>query len=500
MLRRRLDRAEAEHTTQLEAFIMFSLQQQDQISVWQEMVRNFEKDPAQPNPYAATVKGLTEAEVRLKFAAEEAEDDARGVPSIHKVSPSTFVVAGLDVEDEQRRLRVQVELKKANTTAQQIELIPLRTKLNRNITRLRALQATYSPASIRALAEREAPIDERPENVPLFLPSGLTRDQREGGGCFPGLEIIEDDMHDAQCRSALVRLRGQLHIKSCLLTYKRSQLRHQGPNTQSRTLVNRNESKIRLHSEKYQMAWAAKHSLANGDTTRVGWRILKKEDIRCMEDAEKLSGEAQKQAARVERRRLREAELRLAGEMPPLAPDEDDNVKGTSGTDTDLEEALRIEWAKSFARVRRWNEDVRLLNEEQRRYPISMEARASEWDKRAADVPTGTIPFTDAEGMVAYAAKQAATFWDITKCGAVTFSEPVLGKGHKRPRAPRGDEMDVDRELENEGGEVGGPDDSSDDYEEDGEDEELKAELDDLWGDIVSNEEYVLGGGADDDD
>jgi hypothetical protein len=45
--------------------------------------------------------GLTEAQVRLQFSKEEDADVARGVPSLHDVSPSAFITAGLDLEDEQ---------------------------------------------------------------------------------------------------------------------------------------------------------------------------------------------------------------------------------------------------------------------------------------------------------------------------------------------------------------------------------------------------------------
>ena len=45
--------------------------------------------------------GITEAEVKLKFAEEELASAARGVPSVHNVSPSSFVYAGLDLEEEQ---------------------------------------------------------------------------------------------------------------------------------------------------------------------------------------------------------------------------------------------------------------------------------------------------------------------------------------------------------------------------------------------------------------
>jgi poly(3-hydroxyalkanoate) synthetase len=45
--------------------------------------------------------GLTEMSVRLQFSEEEAANEKKGVPSLHNVSPSTFVYVGLELEDEQ---------------------------------------------------------------------------------------------------------------------------------------------------------------------------------------------------------------------------------------------------------------------------------------------------------------------------------------------------------------------------------------------------------------
>jgi hypothetical protein len=39
--------------------------------------------------------------VLLEFEREESQHMAAGVPGIHAVSPSSFVAAGLNVEDEQ---------------------------------------------------------------------------------------------------------------------------------------------------------------------------------------------------------------------------------------------------------------------------------------------------------------------------------------------------------------------------------------------------------------
>lgn len=205
---------------------------------------------------------------------------------------------------------------------QAIDVVGLRRALNRSIQRLRKLQATYTPAAIVALGRREnVPEDEQPENVPLFLPSALTPTACAAPGVST-LVVMEDMIRDAQCSTALERLRRALTAKSRLVTYKNLQSRHQGANTRARGIVERNETKIRLSSEKYQMAWAAKLRLVDGDVTRVGWQQLLKEDIRCMADAEEEVRGAEKRRAQAERRNRREDELRLEGQLPPLSAEE----------------------------------------------------------------------------------------------------------------------------------------------------------------------------------
>ncbi|KAJ7604057.1 hypothetical protein DFH06DRAFT_1021549, partial [Mycena polygramma] len=153
-------------------------------------------------------------------------------------------------------------------------------------------------------------------------------------------------------------LRNQLHIKSRLLLYKKNNSHHQGMNTRSCTIVNRNESKIRLHSEKFQMAWNARLRLAGGgDALKVGWPQLKKEDIRCMQDTEQLSRNAEKRRKANTRLLQREQEAQEDGELPPLLEEEEDEadmvtrggenfreiswiwtMAGTAGTDEELED------------------------------------------------------------------------------------------------------------------------------------------------------------------
>ncbi|KAJ7852858.1 hypothetical protein B0H13DRAFT_1904401 [Mycena leptocephala] len=512
-LRRRLDVALEQQIVQREALKAFSEQQQERVEGWKTMVHEYEEDSGKKNPYEAVVSGLTEAQVRLQFQQEEEEEARRGVPAKHKVSASTFMVECLDVEEEQRRVRVQAELKKAQTTAQQIDMSSLRTKLIRRLERLRKMQGTYSPASMMALESREAPADELPENEPLFLPSALSEAER-ATGCSKGLLEMELLLRDAQCRGALVRLRNQLHIKARYLNYKMLHARHQGANTRSRTIVNRNETKIRLHSEKYQAAWGAMMAITGGNESEVGWKKLRKEDIRCMQDADDLARKEEKRKKAVLKRKRKYQELlahgeTLAGWEDDVDENEDDGVAegrvagesrrevswiwtaaGASGTDAGFEDALRIEWAKAYARSRRWDEEVRHLKEEFRRLPISLEFEADLWDERLKQVPVGVLDVGYTQGMVAYAAKQAALFRDIAARARKTETEPKLMRGKKRPRAPMVDPLLGPTTIEDltRGGER-----EDDESEEEGDEDDRG-----MVQGMESDEDVIMGGELDD--
>jgi hypothetical protein len=183
-----------------------------------------------------------------------------------------------------------VETRKNDTTKQTADLIEKRTKLSRYMGRFRALQSTYTPAALQALAAHPAPAPgkeeeaARVENVPLFLPSALTEEQRSSG-CNRGIVGIETRLRDAQCRSALDEIRSALHVKSRFRTYKADNARHQGATMRTCNLMDRNDAKIRTHAEKYVAAWEAKWSLVGDEA--VGWRRLNpKKDLRCMQAEE----------------------------------------------------------------------------------------------------------------------------------------------------------------------------------------------------------------------
>ncbi|KAK7018429.1 CxC2 domain-containing protein [Favolaschia claudopus] len=334
LLRKRLDNAKREREIQQESFKVFSAEQAARIPAWEKQVLDYERDPSKyKNPYEITTKVLKESDVRLRLAEEEAASISRGVPAVHDVGPSAFIFEGLELEEQQRRIRAQVLLKKAGTTAQQIDIIAMRRKLSRGIARFRKLQATYTPGALQALARRDADPEEVPENAPLMLPSALSSAERDVG-CIAGVQLVENVARDAQCSEALLRLRNQLHIKSRFFTYKELHVRNQGANTRARNLVARNESKILLHSAKYQAAWAALRNLNGG--AKSGWRKLRREDVRTMEDPEELTKREALRKKQTERRKEKLRRLREEGEF--LASDSDDE-SGQSADETDDGEA-----------------------------------------------------------------------------------------------------------------------------------------------------------------
>ncbi|KAJ7864998.1 hypothetical protein B0H14DRAFT_3443208 [Mycena olivaceomarginata] len=501
-LRRRLDAALEQQVIQQEALDEFSSQQQGRIESWKKMVHNYENDSKAKNPYEAVVVGVTEMEVRLQFQWEEEEAAKKGLPAKHKITPSAFMTECLEIEDEQCEVRMQAELKKSRTATQEVDMSALCTKLLRRLQRLRKLQGTYSPASIMALENRDAPANEQAEDEPLFLPSALSEAEHGNGGCTPGLYEMELLMHEAY-----------LHARG------------QGSTTRARSIVARNELKIRLHSEKYQMAWAVLMAASgNAGEVRVGWKKLRKEDIRCMEDADDLKRKQEKRKKAKTRRKRKLNELLSHGvDVPAWAQegsdDEDDNqvetqtegrgkgesrrevswiwtAAGSTGTDAAFEDALRIEWAKVYARSQRWNEEVRLLKEEFRRLPISLEWQGVLWAERAKAVSAATGPQEEvyAQGKVAYGLKQEALFLGLAARARETEMAPKLGRGKRGPR-----DLIVDPLAQATWTNYG-----KGDGEDDGDDDAVlmaaadEADADNERGELESDEEVIMGGEVDD--
>jgi hypothetical protein len=120
-LHKKLSNAYSQSSDHQERFDRFSDLQSRDIPEWEKMVKAWDKDHSQRNPYTATKSGdyalcspsvafkfthlhigVTEADVKLALASHEAELAAKGIPALHdKISASAFIVAGLDLQEQQ---------------------------------------------------------------------------------------------------------------------------------------------------------------------------------------------------------------------------------------------------------------------------------------------------------------------------------------------------------------------------------------------------------------
>ncbi|THV01631.1 hypothetical protein K435DRAFT_582273, partial [Dendrothele bispora CBS 962.96] len=118
------------------------------------------------------------------------------------------------------------------------------------------------------------------EDIPLCLPSALP-EAYHVEGCRPALFEIEQKLREGQLRNSLNQLRNHLHMKSRLLTYRTTNVAHQGAVTRSKAIFNRNQKQIDHCTSKYQTAWVAMGKLVGED--RLKWRKLEKGDVRLMD-------------------------------------------------------------------------------------------------------------------------------------------------------------------------------------------------------------------------
>jgi hypothetical protein len=137
--------------------------------------------------------------------------------------------------------------------------------------------------------------------------------------------------------------------------------------------------------------------------------------------------------------------------------------------------------------MRRWDEEVQLLQEEFRRLPISFEHRAAAWMDCARPVELQMMPRELAQGMRAYAVRQAKMYRDLAARAKVIELAPKLARRMSRRRA----EAEYDALAP-----TGGEDEEEDADEGDEDVEGDGVELEER-GDIPSDEEVVMGGEMD---
>ncbi|KAJ7732482.1 hypothetical protein DFH07DRAFT_780926 [Mycena maculata] len=129
---------------------------------WQKRIDEWEEDVTKPNPYELEGKGS----------------------KLHGLSVTSFLVAGLQLEEVQHRIWTELKGHMLIAANQNERVAEMRVAFFSKPSKFRKLQAVYMSAAIRELEDEEdrrnpelPPL--RAEDVRLLLPSGLRTADRE---------------------------------------------------------------------------------------------------------------------------------------------------------------------------------------------------------------------------------------------------------------------------------------------------------------------------------
>ncbi|KAJ7857226.1 hypothetical protein B0H13DRAFT_1641044 [Mycena leptocephala] len=365
----------------------------------------------------------TMKEIRLKLAKEELVRSGEGEEVKCEDTPSTFILMGLEIEESQRHLAIDVKAISNPTNVQEIDFVKLCTAITKRIRVFRKLQHAYIPhvrkflaPSQRALWDSKA--DRDAEAVRLFLPSDILEEAKRVKACAEGLPAVEVKLHEGEAHEALETLRQGLHIWTMTNRYRIHHATGQRALTRGQGLLRQNN--LRIHKAKLRYRYvrnALSRLRGNGEWEQV-LRVLDEDDVWALNEQALMEEERAQRETVHDLRDVEEGGMQMYG-VVALGESRRTllwiwyTVKAGDPTEQELVEALRVEWCKVYARMHRWYEDVVLVEEEMGRTIQYGYWEAGEWLERSV-VRQGTVDSVLAEGLKAYALEQ--THREVKTC------------------------------------------------------------------------------------
>ncbi|KAJ7711510.1 hypothetical protein B0H16DRAFT_1480294 [Mycena metata] len=397
ILPRKLILAINERDRRVEAFKEVRKQWQQKINAWKE-------DRTKPNPYliAGGRDGKPSgAAIHLLLTQDEAQEESTGEAKLHGSSVTSFIVAGLQLEEAQQRIKREAHGRTLLQADQQQRVQDMHVAFFSKLGRWRKLQAVYMSSAVRQLEEEEGTRDPKlpppsAEDVKLYLPSGLRQADR-ADGYYKGLPVMEGKLREGQLRDSLRVLRSRLHAKRHLLNYRDKSVVGQWAAMQAYTLIGRIEERVDAMSTKYRRSRSALIAL-RGSVACEKFHKLKSSDVQLDEECE-VDIKA--------RKKLGNMGSKFRRQGPALSSKNKTfswiwtGGGGPGEDEVELHESVRVEWSKAKARNQRWEEEVELLREEMKRV-----LRFLRWRSVSREL---------ASGIEAYTARQAALHRDISR-------------------------------------------------------------------------------------
>ncbi|KAJ7456326.1 hypothetical protein B0H11DRAFT_1739440 [Mycena galericulata] len=409
-LRRKLAVARAERDRQVAGFAEITRTiEKDVKEKWQSEINAWLADPSQPNPYVLDRNdGPTEAQVRLQLKKDEEKDLIGGRAPVHGRSATAFLTAGLQIEQAQRRIIAELAGLAVVAPDRESKIQEVRLSVLKKVGTFRKLQETFMPGAAAVIDADEAVRDSdspppRAEHISLYMPSEIPADAR-AAVCVKGLPEMEAQLREAQCGDSLGVLRGRLHAKRHLISFRNDNLTGQNATTKARTLIGEVGDRVNLAALKYRKGRGALVSL-KGDKFAPHFKELKDEDIRLDGDNGESDTAAKKKLAMISAGRGARAPRNAPGQSKRLMSWIWTTTASSGDEEKDLHDSVRVEWARAKARKKRWVEETLLLEEEMRRTLRYLAWQERWWMERVNARPEASAQLR--AGLRGYALRQA---------------------------------------------------------------------------------------------
>ncbi|PIL32910.1 hypothetical protein GSI_05028 [Ganoderma sinense ZZ0214-1] len=368
------------------------------VAHWLQMVTAWEVDPRNsniPNPYVAQRSHLSQNKIRVELAQEDSDEIQRKrVAPLHvEYTSSTLIVVGMELEDQQRRLRADLcGLGIHATSLQRAQFLERQNALQRRIDAWRSAQQIFMPFVASLFAE-SARVDGslQTQSTPLYLPSAICARY----DVSPTLLNHEWRLREAQAHDSLADLRGHLEVRAYMCNYEDTHVRGQRENTGLKTLMNSLQAMIDMDADRYRNAYISLGRLA----TRLG-KIDWQGPLQRLDDSHIRHISADDGSGSVGAHQI--SWIWFAGGSMFVNRAEILNVD----VNKNLRDSLRIEWCKARAQALRWMEECELLRQEMRRVADYHQWAARRWEDM---VGRNFVDRDDyLEGADAYAHRQAS--------------------------------------------------------------------------------------------
>ncbi|KAJ7641081.1 hypothetical protein FB45DRAFT_1021857 [Roridomyces roridus] len=403
----------------------------EQLKEWKAMVIEWESkqhtdsSDQSPCPFEVADEVTTLRDIQVQIATEEYICTEDGLEIEREHTLGAFVSMGLDLEEAQRRLEIDVRALKEPSPTQRLGFTKRRTALLKRIHKFRELQRIYMPALRSALSETQKQIfdgngEQLPEATRLFMPSEIADAGRRRQVCATGLPDIEARLRLREAEEALNAVRNGLRTRTMTNRYKLRNWTGQGMMTKGQGILRQINIKIHTAKLRYCYARAAVLVLRGHGDWEDRLCVLNDDDVRALNE----------RALTVEEKAQNAHWAELGGAVveggvdraSALARGEGSHTLSwiwyTAGVgarrvteeeeDLRLHETLRLEWCKAYLRARRYSEEVRLLREEMRRTIAFGRSEVAEWEWLARS-DAADVALEVAEGRRAYAEEHAET-------------------------------------------------------------------------------------------